>query len=332
VHNNNENTILVTGATGLVGIHLVKALVCQGKKVKALYRSAVPHFEDAEKAVWVKADILDLPSLEDAMEDVAQVYHCAAIVSFNPREKKLLEKTNIEGTANVVNLSLDHNIEKLLHVSSVSALGRIRRNEVITEAMKWSEETNNSEYGRTKYLAEMEVWRGIGEGLDAVIVNPTIILGLTDWNRGSAAIFRSVYNEFPWYTEGVTGFVDVADVVKAMILLMDSDVSGERFIINGVNMHYREMFALIAKSFGRKPPYKKVTPVVAEIVWRLESFRNALSGRQPLVTRETARTAQATVYFDNSKLLQFFPQFRYTPVEDTVSRICHGFKKMYGLV
>lgn len=323
--------ILITGATGLVGSHLIKALVKQGKTVRALYHSAIRQFDDADKVEWIQGDILDMSSLEEAMVGVKQVYHCAAIVSFNPKQKELLHKTNVEGTANVVNVCLDNNVEKLVYVSSVSALGRIRHNELISEKMQWSEETNNSEYGKAKYFAEMEVWRAVGEGLNAAIVNPTIILGNADWSKGSSAIFKNVYNQFPWYTEGVTGFVDVEDVVKAMILLMESDISTERFIISAENMSYAQLFTLIAKKFGKNPPHKKVTPLMAELVWRAEALKSSFNGGQPLVTKETARTAQAKVRFDNSKLLKFFPQFQYTPLEQTITRICNEYKKMYNL-
>jgi nucleoside-diphosphate-sugar epimerase len=333
IHHTNsaDDRILVTGATGLVGSHLIRALVKCGKNVKALYRSSIPQFENLDKIEWVRGDILDVSSLEDAMQGTTKVYHCAAIVSFNPKQKKLLHATNIEGTANVVNACLEANVEKLLHVSSVSALGRKRVKEVISEQTQWSEETNNSEYGRTKYFAEMEVWRGIGEGLKAVIVNPTIILGATDWSKSSSAIFKNVYKEFPWYTDGITGFVDVEDVVKAMILLMESDISGERFIISGANLSYREVFTYIAKTFNKKIPHNRVSPLIAEVVWRAEALKSSLNGHPPLITKETARTAQAQVFFDNTKLLKFLPQFRYTSITETIKRICCEYRRMYDL-
>lgn len=331
MQNKIHNKILVTGATGLVGSHLIKALLQQHKCVRAIYRSQIPPLQDADKVEWVKGDILDVSFLQESMENIGYVYHCAAIVSFNPKEKALLHKTNIEGTANVVNVCIDNGVEKLVHVSSVSSLGRIRQGETISEKMQWSEETNNSEYGRTKHLSEIEVWRAAGEGLNTVIVNPTIILGNADWNNGSSAIFKNVYNEFPWYTTGTTGFVDAEDVARAMILLMESDIISERFIVSSANMSYGELFSLIAKSFDKKPPYKKVTPLIAELVWRMEALKSSFNGAKPLVTKETARTAQAQVYFDNTKLLDHLPQFQYTPIEETITRICAEYKKRYNL-
>lgn len=331
INSSAQEKILVTGATGLVGYHLIKALVACNKNVIALYRSSIPHFENAGKVEWINGDILDISSLHEAMQGVKKVYHCAAIVSFNPKQKKLLHATNVEGTANVVNACIETGVEKLMYVSSVSALGRMRQKEIISEQTQWSEETNNSEYGRSKYYAEMEVWRGIGEGLSAIIVNPTIILGASDWSKSSSAIFKNIYNEFPWYSEGVTGFVDVEDVVKAMISLMESNISGERFIISAANLSYGELFTIIAKTFNKKIPHKKITPLIAELVWRAEAIRSSLNGSSPLVTKETAKAAQAKVFFDNSKLLKFLPQFHYTPIQETIKRICGEYKKMYNL-
>ena len=330
----NEGGILITGATGLLGSHLTKQLLQKNKKVKALYRneSSKISFEENDNLIeWVKGDILDIPSLEDAMQGVKEVYHCAALVSFNPKRKKELFKINVEGTANVVNTCINFGVKKLVHVSSVAALGRIREDVTIDETMNWTQETSNSEYGRTKYLAEMEVWRGIAEGLQAVMVNPVIILGAGDWTKGSSEIFKSVYNEFPWFTNGSTGFVDVDDVAKAMILLMESEVSAERFILSAENKIYGDLFNLIADNFAKKHPKNKVTPFVAALVWRWEALKSLFTGKAPLLTRETAATGLAKVNFNNSKLLKALPAFSYTPLEKSVERICNELKEMYTL-
>ncbi len=325
--------ILVTGGTGLVGSYLLKELVKQNKPVKALYRSAPSSLltpEENKKIEWIKGDILDTVLLSDTMHDVQQVYHAAAIVSFSPSRRNELFKINIEGTANVVNAALEAGVKKLVHVSSVAAMGRIRNNQVINESMYWTPETSNSNYGRSKYLAELEVWRGIAEGLPAVIVNPTIIFGAGDWQQGSSKLFKTVYDEFPWYSKGRSGFVDVRDVVRAMILLMESDVESERFILSAGNHFYRDVFNNIAKEFGKRPPHKKVTPFLASLVWRLEWLKSTLSGQEPMLTRETSKTAQASVQFDNSKLLQHFPDFAYIPIEQSIADTCKEFVKRSG--
>jgi nucleoside-diphosphate-sugar epimerase len=312
--------IFITGATGLLGSHLIKMLSRQNKKIKALYRSEIPFSH--LNIEWIKGDLFDTVLLEEILHDVDEVYHCAGKVSFNPKEKQQLFKTNIEGTANIVNACLTAGVKKLLHVSSVSAIGRLKQNVIITEEMQWSEETSNSVYGESKYLAEMEVWRGIAEGLNAVIVNPTIILGAADWNNSSTEIFKTVYKEFPYYSEGVTGFVDVDDVAKAMIALMESDISAERFIISAENISYKELFDMIAECFHKKPPHKKVTPFMASVVWRAAALKSLLTGQAPFITKETARTALMKRYFDNSKLLKALPTFSYAPLKQSVEKIC----------
>jgi len=269
--------------------------------------------------------------LEETLAGVDEVYHCAGKVSFNPKDRQELFKTNVEGTANIVNACLDTGIKKLVHVSSVSALGRIRENTTVDESMQWSEETSNSIYGKSKYLAEMEVWRAIAEGLNAVIVNPTIILGGSDWNKSSAEIFKTVYKEFPYYSEGVTGFVDVNDVVKAMITLMHNDISTERFIISAENASYKQLFEMIAAAFNKQPPHKNITSFMAAAVWRFEAVKSLFTGKAPFITKETARTAMAKVYFDNSKLLKALPTFTYTPLKESVERICGELKRQYNL-
>ena len=202
---------------------------------------------------------------------------------------------------------------------------------MVTEEMYWSEETSNSVYGESKYLAEMEVWRGITEGLNAVIINPTIILGEGDWNKGSSELFKTIYKEFPYYSDGVTGFVDVKDVVKTMIALLNSDINAARFIISAENLSYKALFDMIAEAFHKKPPHKKITPFMAAAVWRFEAVKSLLTGKAPFITKETARTALTKVYFDNSKLLKALPSFNYMPVKDSVERICNELKEMYSL-
>lgn len=321
--------ILVTGATGLVGSHLVKLLSLQQTPTLATYFSSQP--TELPFVTWVKVDILDIVALEEIMQQVTQVYHCAATVSFHPKQKEQLIKNNVEGTANVVNACINCGVKKLLFVSSVAALGRIRKDEWINETMQWTPETSNSQYGKTKFMAEMEVWRGIGEGLDAVIINPTIILGCSNWETGSTAIFKNAYKEFPWYTNGVSGFVAVQDVVKAMLVLMNSDITAQRYIVSGWNLPYKTVFTSIANAFGKKPPHKQVTPFLAAIVWRLEAIKSWFTVKQPLLTKETAATAQAIVHFDNSKLLKQFPQFTYSSFDEAIKKICLELKEKYQL-
>ena len=324
--------ILVTGGSGLLGNELINQLLRSGNRVTAIYhKNPIIHHQNDPNFSTVHCNILDTYLLENILKDIDQVYHCAAIVSFENSATQELFNVNVEGTASVVNACISSGVSKFLFVSSVSAMGRIREDEIITEQMQWTEKTSNSNYGKSKYLAEMEVWRGIGEGLNAVIVNPTIILGGNSWENGSAAIFKSSFNEFPWYTDGVSGFVSVKDVVRAMILLMGSNITAERFILNGVNTTYKNVFTLIAQEFKKRPPIKKVTPLMSALIWRFEKIKSSITGHKPLLTKETASTAQAKVYFDNLKFLTYFPDFRYETIEKTIKDTCEAMTVKYNL-
>ncbi len=317
--------ILVTGAAGLVGNELLKQLLGQGETVKAIYNNTALSVPTSEKLIAVQCDILDVYALEDVMQNVTMVYHCAAIVSFSPKDKKKLYSINVEGTANVVNACINAGVQKLVHVSSVAALGRIRVGQMIDETMQWTQETSNSKYGHSKYLGEMEVWRGVAEGLNAVVVNPVIILGAGNWNDGSSKIFKSVYDGFPWYSTGTSGFVDVKDVAKAMIQLMQSDITAEKFILSAENATYQSIFNMIATAFNKKSPSKKVTPFLAAITWRIEAIKSKFTGASPLITKETAATSLAVVKFDNGKLLNSLPNFRYMSLQETITNTCKAF-------
>lgn len=319
--------ILITGGAGLVGREVIRQLTQAGRSVRVLIHKQT--ITDIEPALveQVACNILDVFGLAEAMEGIEEVYHCAAIVSFEPSRKYEMYKINVEGTANVVNTALEAGVRHLVHVSSVAALGRIRENEPITEQMQWTEETSNSFYGKSKYLGEMEVWRGMSEGLDASIVNPVIILGPGNWKNGSAQIFDSIYNGFPWYSSGVSGFVDVRDVAGAMIRLMELKLKGERYILSAGNYSYQDIFNQIADTFQIKRPHKKVTPLLAAIVWRLEALKSRITGKRPLVTKESAATALAQVRFDNHKLLQALPDFRYHSIQETISWTCNAYQK-----
>lgn len=314
--------ILVTGGAGLLGNELIKQLLDSGKEVRAIYNKTPLQNFNSLKLQQVKCDILDVIGLEKAMQGIEEVYHCAGMVTFNPMHRQQMFKVNVEGTANVVNIALDAGVKKLVHVSSVAAMGRIREDKPIDETMNWSEETSNSKYGQSKYLAEMQVWRGISEGLDAVIVNPVIILGAGDWESGSTQLFKSVYDEFPWYASGTSGFVDVRDVAIIMQQLMYSNITAQRFIISAQNKSYADVFTLMANAFGKRPPYKKATSTLAAIVWRLQAIKSFFTGKAPLVTKETSKTALTKASFDNSKLLRYIPQFTYRSIETCIKDTC----------
>ena len=321
--------VLVTGAAGLVGREVVKALQKKNYTVKALFHHNSPAEPDG--ATWIKGDILDTEFLQDVMQDVDAVVHCAAIVSFNPKRRKSLYKVNIEGTCNIGDDCLYAGVIMLVHISSVEALARRKDDNIIDEQLTYKDDGKRSMYGLTKHYGEKEVWRGIGEGLNAVIINPSIILGGSDWNNGSTELFKSVYNQFPWYTQGINGFVDVQDVAKAIIMLLGSDISGERFIMNAESVSYQQLFNMIAAGFQKNPPHKKVTPFLSSVVWRAEAIKSLFTGKAPMITKETADTAMSVYRYDNSKLKEYIPSFEYTPLAETVDRICGELKEKYNL-
>ena len=322
--------ILVTGGTGLVGSHLLWHLLQKGERVRAIHRpgSDLEHVREvfgyygngdlAEKIEWFPADTLDLVPLNEAMEGIGKVYHCAAVISFNPSDRKRMRKANIKSTANIVNLCLEHKVEKLCHVSSVSALGRRYDGSAITENDLWKYSKKRSGYSVSKFHSEMEVWRGMEEGLNAVIVNPSVIIGPGNWSRGSARFFTAVRKGLKYYTEGMTGFVDVRDVCRCMITLMESDISGERFIINSEDIPYRDLFNMIAKALDKPVPDTHASERLAEIAWRLEWLRSRFTWGKPRLTRETARSGRSISRFSNEKIKQATGH-RFIPVEESVN-------------
>jgi len=326
-----ERTVLVTGGTGFLGTYILRELVEKGYAVRAIRREgSQPYFYTPpsilEKIEWFSCDLLDLAGLEEAMTGVDAVIHAAAKVSFADNERHELFTTNVEGTANVVNIALELGIRRLVHVSSVAALGRTKKEEKVNEEKKWDNNKGQTNYAISKFYGELEVWRGIGEGLPAVIVNPSTILGVGDWNQSSCAIFKSIYNEFPWYSNGINGFVDVSDVADAIIALMESDITGQRFILNSDNWTFRQLFNTIADGFGKKRPHREATPFLSAIAWRLEKIKSIFSGKRPLLTRDSARVARSKTYFENSKILQQIPGFQFTPLEKTIKRSCEAYK------
>lgn len=321
--------VLVTGGTGFLGSYIIKELVARQFQVRAIRRhSNLPTYipEHILKSVeWVNGDVLDLVGMDEALKGVDCIIHSAAKVSFQHKERKQMFRVNIDGTANLVNLAIERNIRHFIHVSSVAALGRKSNGTVVTEDKKWEENKINTNYAISKYQAEMEVWRGIGEGLHAAIVNPSTILGYGDWNTSSCAIFKTAYSEFPWYTTGINGFVDVEDVAKAIVLLLEKNVTGERFILNGDNWSFQQLLNTIANGFGKKPPRRHATPILGSVAWRIEKLKKMLSGKIPLLTRESARVAQSKTFFDNGKILRTLPGFSFTPLQQTISKACENY-------
>ena len=266
--------ILVTGGTGLVGSHLLRSLVGDNKAVRAIYRGGgVGGVVDGvvDGVEWVRADLLEPQSLYEAMQGIDEVYHCAALVSYRSGDAEELLRSNVVGTRNVVNMALEAGVRRLLHVSSTAVLGGSSCSGLIGEGSLVGSGVGLTNYGRSKLLSELEVWRGIEEGLECVIVNPSIVLGRGDWGRGSPRLIQRVWNGLRFYPGGGSGFVDVLDVVDLMRLLMDSCVSNERFILNGANLSYRDFFGMVASELGVSAPSWRAGTFLGELSWRFES-------------------------------------------------------------
>jgi nucleoside-diphosphate-sugar epimerase len=313
--------ILVTGGTGLVGAHLLLHLLENGEQtVRAIHRNPkntiktkllFELYEKSElflKIEWISADILDIPSLEIAFQNVDYVYHCAAFISFNPEDEDELRKVNIEGTANIVNFCIDKKVKKLCHVSSIAALGDLVPNEAnrlkntITEETEWNPEYSHSDYAISKYGAEMEVWRGFQEGLSVVIMNPGVIFGPGFWDQGSGVIFSTVKKRFPFYTNGTTCYVSVIDVATIMHQLMHSDCSGERFIVISENYTYKNILSAIAKKIGAKPPTINAKSWILNLAWRLDWLASKVFRTDRKLSKHSILSLQSTDLFSNEKI------------------------------
>ncbi|MBO0938713.1 NAD-dependent epimerase/dehydratase family protein [Fibrella sp. HMF5335] len=324
------NTTLVTGATGLIGSHVVRYLLALGKSVSALYRSENgPGLlaDVADQLTWHEGDLLDIPSLEDAINPGCDIIHCAAIVSFVPKDRARMEQVNVEGTANLVNVCLQAGVRKLAYLSSVAALGRPDSKHVdgkgvtvLTEDQKWEESPLNSAYAKTKYRAELEVWRGSAEGLPVVMVNPTVVLGEGDWTRSSTQLIKYAYDEKPFYTEGDINYVDVLDVAEAIVKLLHSEIVNERFILNAGTLPYHDFLTQLAQALGKRPPTIRVPPGLASVLARVESVRSWLTGTTPLITLETARGASHHYSYPGDRITQVI-DFQYRALNETLQRV-----------
>ncbi len=329
--------IFITGATGLVGSHLLHSLLKNGMDVRAIVynQKSIERTRKIFRALgsdpnellsrveWVEGDVLDVVMLEEAMKGVDHVYHCAAIVSFDPRDWNMMMKVNVEGTANVVNAALLTGVKKLCYVSSIAALGRSEDSKIIDETSEWKNTPYNSRYSKSKFLAEKEVWRASAEGLPVIIVNPAIILGYGHPEKGSTRMFRTLYKNSLFYGKGTNSFVDVEDVTKAMILLMKSEIENERFVLAAGNYSYKKIFSLIAKGFNKREPRIVVPDFALEVVWRFEALRSVLMRDKPLITRETANTSKQHHHYSNEKIINRL-NFRFTPIEETINSICRS--------
>ncbi len=323
--------IFITGCNGLVGSFIARKLLANGEKIIALKRktSSMALLDDiAHEIEWLEGDIADIELLNSAISRCDTVIHTAAIISFSPRLRDKMYKVNVEGTANVVNAALQHNIKKFCYISSIAAIGRKKGEQVITENTLWEDSEMNTHYAKSKYLAELEVWRGIEEGLPAFIVNPSVILGPGDWNTGSTKLFRYVFRQNLFYTKGHMSYVDVKDVAEIAVRLLSKEVIGERFILNAGSVSYRELFATMARYFEVKQPSIEVGKIIAEIAWRVERIRGMFSGSEPILTKETVKLSGLSYEYKNDKIKTCL-DYEFSPLNTTISNACRQLKERH---
>ena len=316
--------ILITGANGFLGSHICRYLLKGNIDFIALIRpkSDLTLLNDVKSQIrFHEGDILDTESLLPVMSEVDTIIHSAAVVSYHKEDIEMMNRVNIEGTRNMVNLALSLPIKYFIHISSVAALGRNKYEGGISEDSQWQESRWNTNYGESKYNAELEVWRGIIEGLNAVIINPSVILGPGDWERSSAKLFKYVWNEKRYYTEGLLNYVDVRDVASIVLQLLKKQISGERYIINAGHIPIKDFFEKIATAMNKKAPTLKANKTMLSAVRLVQKLGSIFSGKKPLITKESIRVGESKIYFDNSKIVQEL-NHNFVPLSDTINWTC----------
>jgi len=336
--------ILVTGGTGLVGAHLLVALVNNGEKVRAIHRASsdleavknVFSYDTNEVATlfnkieWMVADITDITTLEAAFKDIEYVYHCAAYISFNPRHYPVLKKVNIEGTANVVNFCLTEGVKKLCYISSIATLGKTTDGSLSTEETEFNPEEDNSVYAITKHEAEMQVWRGTQEGLDAIIVHPGVIIGEGIWNSASGGIFRTISKGLRYFTPGGVSIVDVKDVVKVMINLTSSPIKNEAYILVAKNIYYKELLTKISDGLNKKPPNKTIAKWIMISFANLDWFFYKIFKIKRKLLKATVRSLYRNSFYDASKIEKEI-DFKFTPIHKTIERVTKNYRRDFNI-
>ena len=329
---------LITGATGLVGAHVALQLIQQGKSVVAIKRNGSDiiktkklfsyYTSDSEnlfnKIKWVDADISDIYGLLDALEGIDTVYHCAGFVSFNSKDNKKIHHINTEGTANVVNACLEKKTKALCYVSSIATLQNPDITKNIDESVYWKSSPSASDYAISKYNGEREVWRGMEEGLSAVIVNPGIILGPGFWYQSSGKLIDTCYKGNPFYTEGSSATIDAKDVSACMIQLTEEKHFGKRFILTENNYSFKEILSETNKALGKKEPYINAGKGLLITAKWINTFSCMITGKDPIITKETITAGLEKNTFSNARRKQAI-NYQFAPLSESLKFVCDAF-------
>ena len=317
--------IAITGANGLLGSALIEQLMRDQIEFVALKRAGsnldLLAGHTTQSIRYFDIDILDSTSLLDGLKDATTVIHTAAIVSFNPKRQEEIFDVNVIGTKNVVDVCLALKIPRLIHISSVAALGRQKGVDTIDETAQWVDSPYNTDYAKSKYQAELEVFRGQEEGLQVSVINPSVILSQSSWTKSSAALFKYVWDENKFYASGTFNYVDVRDVVDLIMRLYKGNSDGERFIANAGSISSKKLFEEIANRFGKRAPSYRATPFLSYLATRIEFLRSAIKGTEPMVTKQTARIASETFYFSNQKAINEL-DMKFRSLEETLDWCC----------
>ena len=338
-----QQLVFLTGSTGLIGGHLLVGLYKRNYKVRALIRKSSSFiqlklicdfygvsFEELHDSVeWVEGDTLDFVGLHELMKGVDDVFHCAAMVSFNQKNRNEILRINVQGTSNMVDTSIDCGVKRFCFISSIAALGSEKNNGLIDEYSLRDPYKITSSYSESKYLSELEVWRGSTEGLDVVILNPGVVLGPGNPDKGSLLFFKVAKKGIPFYTEATTGYVDVRDIARAAIELMTRGIFGKRFVLVSENIDNKRLFTLIANSFGKKGPVFLAGKTILYFAVFISRIVSILTGNTPQLTFDTVRSAQHPQRF-SSKQIKEVLNFEFIPIEQTVGDTV-GFIKKHNL-
>lgn len=331
----NQQRVLVTGGSGFVGTYVLYELLKAGFSVSATRRESsdltvskkvFQHLNEMEKSSvdfeqinWELCDLLDPNAVSQVVSQHHRVIHTAASVSFQPREREAILQNNIDGTAHVVDACLEHKIAQLVHLSSVGGLPNPDKKEELDESFLDSTFFRfETTYGESKYRSEMEVWRGLGEGLTVTVLNPGIILGAWRFVNSSTQMFRSMFNGLPFYSNGLTGFVDVRDVARSAVRSLNHDLAkGSRFILVGDNLSYRDFLWKVSDALGVKRPKMAAGKKMSYLVGFVAEMWARLTSSKAFITREIAQSANRRTRFNNKKARQTF-EFSFEPIDETI--------------
>lgn len=331
---NKESKILVTGGTGLIGSYLLRKLVASGyQNIFGLKRSTSPlHLLEGvyDKVRWFDADVRDSVSMHDHFIGVDTVIHCAGMISFWPKEFREMYDVNVIGTANVVNLSLEHGVNQFIHLSSIEALGKNEDDSPIDERTEYKEEMQHTKYANTKYLGELEAWRGQAEGLNTVIYNPALVLGAYYWDHGPMSMIKEIYQGLNYYPQGSIAMIDVRDLVDVIVSNLDNkSLQGERIILGSYNQKFKKIFDSIAANLEVSKPTKALKDNLAQLVIFFEKIKSLFSGSKPLINKETYLVANQQLSYSFDKINQK-ASFNPIPFEKTIADICSSFLESHS--